>query len=217
MVAVLHPCHPDLPRQLVIFDLAAVTETVTCTLHDERRGAQRFQMFEPGARRLARWMKGIAEADQAAHLGLIGHHTCDASPQRFPADGELPAATQAGNHLSPRVKQHRLSIRRRAATTLASRAHVGELKPHDAQIIAGQRMRDSSHERRIHRRASSMSEHERQRRAGSAVDQQFVAIHFLTALLFSNPLAPELDHLRLVALGVVIDHQCTFPFAGCSR
>jgi len=118
-------------------------------------------MFEPGARRFARRMERIAEADQASDLSLVRHHTGDAAAQRFAADYKLPASTERLNYLAPCIKQHRLTVRRASRAMLAARAHIGELKAHNAQIAARQRLRDGCHERRIHRCTGAVGEHER--------------------------------------------------------
>src|SRR5215472_834427 len=112
MVAVINPRDSDLRGEVVFLDLAPATETVAGALHDEGRSPQRFQMFEPRARRLAGRMERIAEADQATDPSLICHHTGDPPAERFPADYKLPASAQRLNYLPPCIKQHRLTIGR---------------------------------------------------------------------------------------------------------
>ena len=80
----------------------AAAEAVACALYDERWSPQRRQMLEPGARRFAGRMEGIAEADQASDLSLVRHHAGDAAAQGFAADYELPASAERLNYLAPR-------------------------------------------------------------------------------------------------------------------
>src|SRR5713101_4158759 len=136
MVAVVNPCNSDLPREAVFFHLAGAAEAVSCALYDQRWRTQRFQMFEPGARRFAGRMERIAEADEAADLSVVRHHTGNPAAQRFPADYELPASAEPLNHLPPGIKQHGLAVWRALCAVLAPRAHITELKAHDSQLVA---------------------------------------------------------------------------------
>src|SRR5262249_467381 len=108
-------------------------------------------MFEPHPRCFARRVEGIAEANQSADSRLVSDHAGNAAAKRFASDHKMLLSTHRSDYVTPAVKKYRLSVRRGSCSSRATRAHINELKPHDAQIAVGQAFSHGCHEWRIHR------------------------------------------------------------------
>ncbi len=171
MIAVFGPVETEGPRELVALDLGPGAEGIPGPLHDQARGLDRLEVCRPQPLRLAGWMEGIAEADQAGGGDFVGKQARHAAAHRFAADSQA-AGLQSVASLAPGVQQLRLPIRGPLPAVGPPRRHVGELEAGDAQAPVAQTFGKGRHEGTVHRRAGAVRQNQRPGSFSRAVEEK---------------------------------------------
>ena len=161
---VLDPHHADRRGEPVARDVPGRPEGIARALHDQRRRADPLELRRAQPLGLLRRVEGVAEADEAARLHLVGEQARHAPAEGLASDHEARGAAELAEGVAPRGEQHGRAVERAAPALLATLRHVGELEARHADAARGELARHRREEGRVHRGAGSVGEH--QRRAG---------------------------------------------------
>src|SRR5262249_54532955 len=101
MITRLDPMHLDMRRKTVGGNLLGGSKRISRSLNEERWCRQALQVLRVELLALSRRVERIPKADEPARPDFIGDHARDAAAERFAADHEPRAASEARDDLPP--------------------------------------------------------------------------------------------------------------------